>query len=203
MDVATALTTIKRQFGDEYDVIITDIDIYAWIHDAELDIIRNTSANNLTINVATNAFPTDVPDSVNIRRLSVDGKALRNISKEEIDLLSLSDAATGGPAYWYKYNKKVYVYPSDPTSSQQIQVTYNKVPPLLSGDPTGKSLTVPEVYHEDVVKYCLARAHNKNHDAAAEQQQQALYDKNVGMRRDETHAPDAPLYKIQDPWDYQ
>jgi hypothetical protein len=203
VDVASALTTIKRQFGDEYDVIITDIDIYAWIHDAELDIIRNTSANNFTINVATSAFPTSVPDSVNIRRLSVNGKALQFISKEELDLLHLADTQTGTPSYWYKSNKQVFVYPADTASTQQIQVTYNKVPSTMTGLPTANSFTVPEVYHEDVIKYCLARAHNKNHDAAAEKQQMDLYDRGIGTRRDESHSPDAPVYKIQDPWDYE
>lgn len=202
MDVATALLRVQRQFGDEYDVIFNDDDFYGWVYEAEVDIIRTTGSNSITINVATSAFPSNVPDSVNIQRVSVNGKALQHISKEEIDLIGISDANTGTPGYWYKFNKQVCLYPQDTSSSQQIQVTYNKVPTIMTGTPASNTFTVPTVYHDDLVKYCIARAHNKNHDMQAEKATMDLYDRNISMRRDEAQSIDAPIYKINDPMDF-
>ena len=201
MDVATALVRIKRQFGDEYDVIITNLDIYGWIHDAELDIIRASGSNDSTITVSASAFPSSIPDSVNIRRVSVAGVAVIPTSKEEMDLLAISEEAKGGANYWYKYNKQVYIWPTDATDTRQFKITYSKTPALMTGDPTANSFTVPEVYHEDIIKYCLGKAHNKNNNQAAEKTQMEIYDRNIALRRDENQSTDTPLYKIGDPMD--
>ena len=71
VDVVTALRRIKRQFGDEYDVVIIDDDIYGWIYEAESDIIRNTGCNDTKLTVSSTSFPSDVPASVNIKRISI------------------------------------------------------------------------------------------------------------------------------------
>jgi hypothetical protein len=202
VDVTTALLRVQRQFGDEYEVIFNDDDFYGWVYEAEVDIIRTTGSNSVTIIVATSAFPSSVPDSVNIQRVSVNGKSLQHITKEEIDLIGISDTNTGTPGYWYRSNKQVCLYPQDLTSSQQVQITYNKVPVIMSGLTSANTFTVPQVYHDDVVKYCIARAHNKNHDMQAEKATMDLYDRNISLRRDESQSIDAPIYKINDPMDY-
>jgi hypothetical protein len=202
MDVTTALLRVQRQFGDEYEVIFNEDDFYGWVYEAEVDIIRTTGSNSVTINVATSAFPSSIPDSVNIQRVAVDGKALQHITKEEIDLIGISDTKTGAPGYWYRSNKQVFLYPQDTTSSQQVQITYNKIPIIMSGLTSANTFTVPQVYHDDVVKYCIARAHNKNHDMQAEKATMDLYDRNISLRRDESQSIDAPIYKISDPMDH-
>ena len=201
MDVPTAMMRVKRQFGDEYGVIILDDDLYGWIHDCELDIIRSSGSNDSTITVAATSFPSSVPDSVNIRRLSIAGVAVNPTSKEEIDLIALSDEAKGGANYWYKYNKQIYLWPTDSSDARQVKITYSKTPALMAGAPASNSFTVPEVYHEDIIKYCIGKAHNKNNNSAAEKVQMDIYDRNVGMRRDESQSTDTPLYKIGDPLD--
>jgi len=202
MDVTTALLRVQRQFGDEYAVIFNDDDFYGWVYEAEVDIIRTTGSNSVTITVAQSAFPSDVPDSVNIQRVSINGTALTHISKEELDLIGLSDTIAGGPQYWYRFNRRVNLWPQDVSSSQQIQITYNKVPTLMTGLTSANTFTVPAVYHDDLVKYCIARAHNKNHDMQAEKATMDLYDRNISMRRDEAQSIDGPIYKINDPMDY-
>jgi len=202
MDVTTALLRVQRQFGDEYEVIFNDDDFYGWVYEAEVDIIRTTGSNSITISVATSAFPSTVPDSVNIQRVTVNGKSLQRTTHEEMDLIGLSDVSDGTPAYWYKHQGKVYLYPQDLTSSQQVQITYNKVPVIMSGLTSANTFTVPTVYHDDVVKYCIARAHNKNHDMQAEKATMDLYDRNISLRRDESQSIDAPIYKLPDPMDF-
>jgi hypothetical protein len=203
MDVPTALLRVQRQFGDEYEVIFNEDDFYGWVYEAEVDIIRTTGNNSIVLDVATSAFPSSVPDSVNIQRVSVNGKALQYVSKEEIDLIGISTIGDGTPRYWYKSFKQVYLYPQDATSSQIVRITYNKIPTIMHGLPADNIFTVPQVYHDDVVKYCIARAHNKNHDMQAEKATMDLYDRNISLRRDESQSIDAAIYKLHDPVDFE
>ena len=204
MDVPTLLRRVKRQFGDEYDTVITNDDIYGWIYEAELDIIRNApDCNIISQNVAINVFPSNVPTSVTIQRVAYNGKALAVISKEELDLAGISDATTNSdiPAYWYMNNKQVVLFPAS-TSTQQVTITYSKTPTIMVDPAAGNSFTVPEVFHTDIIAFCLSRAHNKNQNAAAEKTQMDLYDRALPLRREEANVTDQPLYKGDDPMDY-
>jgi len=202
VDVTTAVLRIKRQFGDEYDVVITDNDIYGWIYEAESDIIRSTGCNDTKLTVSSSSFPSDVPASVNIKRIAIDNKALQYITVAEIDLLALSIVATGGPQYWYKEKTKVCLWPVSETAVN-VEINYNKVPAAMSGLPSVNTFTVPDVYHDDVIKYCIGRAHNKNNNLQAEQAQMTLYDRNLSTRRDEAQNADTVIYKGADPMDFE
>jgi hypothetical protein len=201
MEVADALRKIKRQFGDEYNVVIIDQDIFDWIHDAELDIIRSTADNDLTISVPSTAFPATIPDKVNIKRLAIGNTALVSISLPQLDMMRLNTAVKGGTQYWFYEGNKAHLWPM-PETTTNINITYVKTPDTM--DAVGpNAFTVPEVYHEDVVKYCLARAHNKNQNFRAAESEMEQYDRRVSTRRNEAQAPEAALYKIPDPLDYE
>lgn len=202
MLVSTALTRIKRQFGDEYGVVITDTDIYGWIYSAELDIIRNTGCNDNNIDVSSASYPFVAPAAVNIKRISINGKALKLTSVAEIDLLGLSTEIDGYPQYWYKKTNEIFIWPhSDTVVTTNIH--YNKTPSIMTGLPADNDFTVPDVFQDDVIKYCIGRAHNKNNNLQAEGVQMALYDQALNTRRDESQSADTVLYKSADPFDYE
>ena len=202
MLVADALRKIKRQFGDEYNVVIIDQDIYDWIHDAELDIIRSTATNDLTISVSSAAFPAPIPDKVNLKRLAVNNRTLVNISLPQLDMMKLSTVSVGQPEYWYYEGMKAYLWPvPDPSAPVNVSITYVKTPDVMT-DIGPNAFTVPEVFHEDVVKYCLARAHNKNMNWKAAESEMEQYDRRVSTRRNEAQAPETALYKVPDAFDY-
>ena len=201
MLVADALRKIKRQFGDEYNVVIIDQDIFDWIHDAELDIIRSTADNDLTIQVASTAFPAVIPDKVNIKRVAVNNVALTYITLPQLDMMRLNTVTTGGPQYWFLEAGNAHLWPV-PDSPISVDITYVKTPDTMV-DAATADFTVPEAFHEDVVKYCLARAHNKNQNFRAAESEMEQYDRRVSTRRNEAQAPETALYKIPDPSDYE
>lgn len=202
MDVDDAVRFIKRQFGDEYDIIINNDDVYQWIYDAEMQIIREISGNLSSVSPAGSTFPVNVPDSVNIRRVTFRGVALEFIWKDELDMVRISEStAADAPQYWYRYNKAVHLWPTY-SGSELLKIEYSKIPVLMSGDPASQTFTVPEPYHNDVIKYVLSRAHNKNHDSAAEQSARDQFDRNLSLRADENQGVDGPIYKLGDPMDY-
>lgn len=129
MEVSSALRRIKRQFGDEYNVVINDQDILDWMHDAELDIVRAVSDNDLTIPIPVNRFPLQIPDKVNVKRLSVVGKSLTNTTLAQLDLTSSYTNSSGGPRYWYYQGGMVHLWPiSVLTDESIVDVTYARTP---------------------------------------------------------------------------
>ena len=202
MDVETALRRIKRQFGDEYDVLILDDDIYGWIYEAEMDIIRNTGSNELQMVQSSSVFPLDIPTNINIVRLSIDGKVLHPLTPTEMGNQGFNLDATGYRSSWYKKGTKVYLYPND-SIVQNVTIDYVKTPLMLAGPPETCVFTLPERYHTDIVQYCLARAHNKNRNHQAEKFAMDNYDRSLGIRREENQSIDGPVYKGSDPMDYE
>ena len=143
----------------------------------------------------------------------MNGIPLTYIAVEELDLLGQSVAASGDPRYWYKILKSdptaeprskhtVYVWPTG-TQNRQFIISYQIVPTLMNASVIDdNSFTVPDAFHEDVVKYCIARAHNKNNNLQAEAAQMQIYDRNITLRRDEAQTADVVQYKIGDPDDF-
>jgi hypothetical protein len=149
MEVISALRRVKRQFGDEYNVVIIDQDIFDWIHDAELDIIRSTSDNDLTITIPSVSFPVNIPDRVNVKRLSVDGLSLPHIALPQIDMMEFNTTPVGGTKYWYYQGGQVFLWPTvEATDTSTVDVTYARVPsqmtvvaPYLNFSPTQSGST--------------------------------------------------------------
>lgn len=201
MDVTTALRKIKRQFGDEYDVVIVDEDIFYWIHEAELDIVRQTASNDIQIQVAANTFPVLIAGNVIVKRVAVNGRALTYTTRNELDSVGAT-TAEGTSSQWYWESHKVFLHPVPKASDNyNVDVIYCRVPMEMTIGGTNV-FTVPEVFHEDVVKYCIARAHNKNMNWKAAEAEMEAYDRNVSTRRNEVQSADVPLYKGIDPSDY-
>ena len=201
MNVETALRKIKRQFGDEYNVIVVDEDIFYWIHEAELDIIRQTASNDIQIQVTANTFPVLIQGNAMVKRVSINNRALSYTTRNELDGLAYSLSAEGTPTQWYWESNKVHLHPVPKVDDLfNVDVIYCRVPTELTSD-TGQ-FTVPEVFHEDIVKYCIARAHNKNMNWKAAEAEMEAYDRNVSSRRNESQSADVPLYKGADPMDH-
>jgi hypothetical protein len=202
MDVADLILQVKRQYGDEYGVVVTDPDLLQFIYEGEMDIIRSTGGfDTKMLATAANTFPIQVPGTIQIIRITMGDKALTYVSQPELDLIKAALTTVGGaPQYWYNQNNEyVMLYPkTDQTTPIDI---FYKHTPIKRTVATGP-LTVPEKYHTDLLQFCLARCHNKNRDAQSEQTAMNAYSQNLAMRREEGYSFDGPIYKQQDEWDY-
>jgi len=204
MDVTTAFLSIKRQFGDEYSIIINDDDIYRWIYEAELDIIRKAGGNPSSTAGPANTFPIDIPTNVQIRRVSMGNRGLVPITTAEIDEMGLSFGAVGNsPTHWYVHDNKAFLWPLTSSNTTPVTVWFEKTPVLMTGPTAGNVFTVPEVYHTDIILYCVAKAHNKDKDAVSERNMMEMYNQNIALRRDEADSIDGIQYKGIDPLDFE
>lgn len=205
METADFVLQVKRQYGDEYGVVITDPDILQYIYEGEMDILRASGGfetKNLTAAVST--FPIKVPEAIQIIRLVVNNATLSYISLNELDLLRISlNTTEGAPAYWYDPAHElgdIDLYPKTPNDTSVVTIYYRHTA-IKRSSVTG-DLTVHERHHTDLLQFCLAKCHNKNRDAQSEQIAMAYYDKNISMRREENESYDGPIYRQPDPEDF-
>lgn len=133
MDTTTLLRRVKRQFGDEYGIIINDLDIFDWANEAQTKIIRNTTSNDSTITRVANTFPITVTDKVKVKRVAINNRALEQTSLPDLDLLGVANNQEGTPAYWYQADGKINLWPSPAVSDvYNVLITYAKLPTPLS-----------------------------------------------------------------------
>lgn len=154
MDVTTMLRRVKREFGDEYNVVINDSDIFDWANEAQLNIIRDTTSNDISATRVVNTFPISLSDKVSIKRVAVNNRALQRTTLEELDLLDTATSTEGTPLYWYVTAGQVHLWPVPKiTDAYNVIITYSKIPTKLSlvapylqfqnNPPSSQYMTIP------------------------------------------------------------
>lgn len=195
---------VKRDFGDEYDIIINDDDVYRWLYTGELEVIRYNGGNIAELEVSSLDFPVTMSGSITIRRITVDHtKVLVPINREQLDQMALSTARAGTPLYWYIHAEALHVWPV-PTVDEDVFIEYNKMPVLSVGDPpVPNTLSVPEAWHTDLISFVLAKAHEKRGNLERASFHQNAFDKNMGKRSQEDKQTDTMYFRGIDPLDYE
>jgi len=203
MLVEEIVARVKRDFGDEYDVIITDIDVYRWIYAGEMEVIRQNGGNVHETAYPSTSFPSDITDNITIRRVDIGDRALFPTTRNGLDILGFSTTSVGSPKYWYIADKKIYLWPVAETA-ETVTIEYNKLPtPIVGPPPSPMTLSIPENWHTDLVNFVMARANEKRGNLPKSLHFQEQFDKNMGKRNQESDGADVAIYKIPDPLDYE
>ena len=133
MDLSTMLRRVKRQFGDEYNIIINDQDIFDWANEAQMQIVRDTTSNDVTVTRVANTLPVGISDRVKIKRVVVSNRALTYTTLSELDLSDIDNLSTGTPTYWYYTGGQLHLWPTPKaTDTYNVIITYSKTPTPLS-----------------------------------------------------------------------
>lgn len=162
-DVANA---VKRQFGDESGVELTDSDIARWVDDAQREILLNNpdiNAAMVQINVTTGqtAYPvaSNVPDIFAIQSVHYNGEYIQHMTFVEAQKYLMQKETVGGtPQIWYERSGVINLYPKPEVDiAGGLTVFYNKKPVPVNGE--NSPLTVPDMYFKSVVDYCMTQAY--------------------------------------------
>ena len=171
MNVSDVTNRVKRLFGDEAGIQISDTDIIRWINDGQAQIVLDNEglleATGFTSTVADQS-QYDLPvDMSTLHSVSYKNRRLSGLSFNEYNESIGDDTRTGPPQYYMVWNNKLKLYPvPDSTEEGSLTIYYQKQPDDVST--LSDSLTVPFTYHNSVVDYVLAQAHelDENYDAA-------------------------------------
>jgi len=178
------MTFIKRQFGDESGVQITDLDITRWTNQAQNEIVNKNpmiqaTAEGVSIQgTQTIDLNTIAPNLLQLEAVIYDGWPLEPTSLERLKAdIGGPDASTQGtPQYFYVWANKIYVWPVPSVSGKAIQVNYSSHPVSVTG--AADFLGVPDRYYDRVCEYVMSKAYELDEDWQGHQvARQAFEDK--------------------------
>ena len=164
MDIATVIRKVQRTFGDSSNIFIIDNDIIDWINDAQSQIARETKCltTQVTVN-ASSGFPWTYPANFMRALRVVYGTTplyvteIEDLDYKQQDLTSKSFV----PCFYYHVSNSLVLFPvAQTTDATVVTIQYASNPAIIATN--ADLLTVPVHFHEDIVRFCVARAHERN-----------------------------------------
>lgn len=181
---------VKRVFGDEAGVQLTNQDIVRWINEAQVDIskenqiLQTTATLPVTAGTATYSLTSVTPRIDTLASLLLDGRRVGNTpisqAEESISLADPEGTETGAPQFWYAWGGDITFWPN-PNKDYTMTLRYNAQPTAVSITATDV-LSVPDECFTDVCNYVLMRAYEMDENAEMMAVKQAEYSASVAER---------------------
>lgn len=201
MNVGEIGTRVKRTFGDESGVQLTDADLLRYINDGcrafvlqNEELLQTVGTANAVANQNTYALPVDLLTLKTVMFQNAGDPSFYNLKgmtfnefNEYMDGWDGATLYTGGPMAFMRYGDNITLFPTPSASgTNNIKIYYNRKPTevaLLTDVPD-----IPVLYHEVLVKYCLSQAYEMDEDldAAALKGQQIAGDMTLLRGRSES-----------------
>lgn len=194
--VSDVQTYVKRMFGDESGVQITDDDILRWVNAAQQEIVssnqvlkasatKDTVADDFTYQLGL-----DITDVQAINSIHIDGVKINYVSFNDAEALILREdparLSRGRPEFWYEWAGILYLYPT-PDKAYTLTVYYQKEPTTLTSNTD--TLILPDNYFNRVIEYVMAQAYELDENFGAAETKSSQFDsKLVSMTLDEEKA---------------
>lgn len=199
---------VKRQFGDEAAVQVTDADIVRWVNDAQRDcVMKNETVlqTSSTTSAVANQQDYTLPTNLQILR-TIRFKRTGDLSYYKLEGMSMSEFdeyvdGWDGTAYGASVPVVYTVYPSGTlkifpvpaeASTNGIKIVYSRQPVDVVND--ADSIDLPLSYHNAVVAYCLARAYELDEDWSAANNMGAEYDAGIKLNKDRENWTNREVY---------
>lgn len=196
MIVSEIYTRVKRQFGDESGVQLTDQDIIRYINEGQRQIVMQNegllekiATSSAVINQQNYTLPADIlilrsisyksPDDVSFYKLK--GLSYQQFN-EYVDGWDGAAYGTATPLIFTQFAGNLILFPiPDKNSTNGIKIYYNRSPVdvVTSGD----TPDLPLLYHDALVKQCLQLAYEMDEDWEAAQTKGTQLDADIAILR--------------------
>ena len=195
-------TVVKRKFGDESGVQITDADILGWTNDAQ--VYLNARSNVLKAKATVSSVAGQAAYSFTslyiqqIESIHYAGTRIPNMSFSQAEeTVSRYDpnqeVSEDLPVLWYEWAETFTFWPV-PSGVQNIDVYYTKLPTKLV-NPTDV-LSLPDDFFDDICKYVLAQAYELDEDWEAMQLKTSQVQQSLDMRGEESRSAQEMTYPV-------
>jgi hypothetical protein len=205
MDVATLIRKVQRLFGDDQEIFITEQDIIDWANEGRRDIAKRTKQGFLssTFTASTGSYTWNTATSYPpIRRVLYGVKPLPHVAVEDFDAKYIDLTTVGVPQFYYLQGPTLYLWPV-PSGTDATVVTVESVSVPADLTLASTDLVIPAQFHDDLVIFCLSRAHHRNQDHNAADRTMSEYERNLFQRLSNAQdAVDSFSVIRDDPWDY-
>lgn len=209
MNVQDIVTRVRRSFGDEAAVQVTNEDVIRWINDGQVEIIKHNENAlqtsdfiDLVANQSTYALPTDYLMLRSIRYKYTDMlsySALKYLSMQQFDE---SIDGWDGTAYnsssprFYTINEgNLILFPTpDRDAVDGLKLLYNKKP--IDVVALSDNLSLPLIYHNTIVNYCMWQASLLDEDHEPGLMYRANFDNDLGVLQNKEDKEATSTYPV-------
>jgi hypothetical protein len=188
--VGDVYAQVKRVFGDESGVQLTNDDIARWINEAQSDIaeqnqvLQAVATMSTVSNQATYSLASVTPRIDSIASILLDGRRIGNIpisqAEESISQADPEGNEIGAPQFWYEWAGQITFWPK-PGQVYTMLIRYTAEPADVTTTTTDL-LSVPDECFSDVCNYVLMRAYEMDENAEMMAVKQAEYSTSVAER---------------------
>lgn len=193
--------SVKRQFGDEAGIQVTDSDILRWVNDAQLEILsqnrvlKGKATSDIVAGQFEYAFP-DVP-ILDIQSIWVNGQKIEYRSFNEFEEYVIeadpNRTSQGTPILWTEWAGSLVLYPTpNADGPASVTVYYTQGPTVVSS--LTDTLSVPDLYVPRIVEYCMAQAYELDEDYQASSMKLQQFSQGVGNLNYDGSDPKADTY---------
>lgn len=192
----------QRRIGDDDFYIVTQQDVYDWINEAQMKIVREVGALTGTSSLAANTYPVVLPnDYIDTKRVTYGTTQLSKIEIEDLDALNADTTTQDSPYYYYIFDGKLQLYP-DPAASDTTTIThyYSRAAATISSP--GATPEVPVSFHYDIANFVVARCRERLQDHASYGEAMQEFNNELGTRTEDGTVRDDSYPIIRDDaWD--
>jgi hypothetical protein len=192
---------VKRQFGDEAGVQITDNDIIRWINEAQQEILSTNrvfkakAVSNLVAGTYEYGFPTE--NMLDVQSIWVDGVKIDYMSFQDFEENILRTdprrEVKQAPTMWTEWAGSFVFWPTPDTDiANGITVFFTKGPTEV--DAVGDLLSVPDTYVNRIIEFCTARAYELDEDYQASSMKLSQFTQGVSSLAEDETMPSVDTY---------
>jgi hypothetical protein len=182
---------VKRQFGDESGVQITDNDIMRWTDMAQTEIAQKNHlldqklVTSITAGQTDFVLPIDLLELISVRW---EGEKLQGLTMQEFDAYIGANANPGAaPCIYFVYQNTISIWPAPSTtpSGSALAIYYTqKPPPLVFLD---SMLALPDKYFNRIVEFVLQQAYELDEDYNASNMKDQQFNRNLNEMLESEH----------------
>ena len=195
--------SVKRQFGDEAGIQVTDDDIIRWINDAQLEILSQNRVlkGKSTTDLVSGQFEYPFPDVpiLDVQSIWVDGQKVEYRSFNEFEEYVIGEdpnrTSSGTPTIWTEWAGTLVFYPTPNTDgTANVTIYYTQGPTVVST--VNDQLSVPDIYVPRILEYCMGQAYELDEDYQASSMKMQQFSQGVGNLDFDGNDPKADTYPI-------
>lgn len=169
---------VKRQFGDEAGIQVTDADIIRWVNDAQREIAKEDSLLQTfatTSAVANQQEYVRPPDILVLRSVHYNGIKLKGLAPQEAeDYIATKDTPIGEPQVFWIWANKIFLYPIPSANLVDgIRIFYTRLPKPVDSQDDAPEINVE--HHGRIVEYALQQAYEMDENWQAAQMKQKQF----------------------------
>lgn len=198
MNLGDIKVAVKRQFGDESSVQVTDADILRWANQGIIDIVMQNdgllqavSVTDLIGDQTQYTPPTDMLGMRGVSAYITSDVAYRNLKGLNLqDFNAYLDGWDGNyysnsayPAVYMFYNNVINIFPRpSETITDGLKIYYNRYPTKLVLDTD--TIPLPETYHNAVQDFCLQQAYEMDENWEGSGNKAAQVQSSINLLKD-------------------